>query len=129
MNKTSTAAGNDLNLSGLQTKKTGKDESYNLWVKATDALGAFSTKSRKLNALKPDEPPEFTSLSIPSSMGWRGSLRVQGSAQDPDGDDNKIDWAVFSSGSHVSGKRDLHLKDRASINGPTRKIPEVVTVT
>ena len=63
-NQKGTADGNNLNLSDLQTQKTGNNESYNLHLKATDSLGAFVTKSKRLDAKKPDEPPQITNISI-----------------------------------------------------------------
>ena len=104
-NQKGTGDGNDLQLSGLQTHKTGKDEPYSLMVKATDALGAFTTKSKRLDAKKPDEPPQITNINIPGSMSYRGNVSVKGTGRDSDGNDNNLRWNVHRSGGdgYISG--------------------------
>ena len=66
--------------------KTRSNETYELRLKATDALGAFVTKAQKLSAAKPDEPPQITSVSIPSRIGAHTNITIGATATDPDGD-------------------------------------------
>ena len=89
----------------FRTKKTGKNEAYNLHLKATDALGAFVTKSKRLDAKKPDEPPQITNINIPGSMSYRGNVSVKGTGRDSDGNDDNLRWNVHRSGGdgYISG--------------------------
>ena len=121
-----------MNLAGLKTQKTRSDETYELRLKATDALGAFVTKAQKLSAAKPDEPPQITSVSIPSRIGAHTYITIGATATDPDGDDNKIDWSVYRSGSRMTGLPSYSRKNTPSINDRFRvdnRVPRTNTFT
>ena len=68
-------------------------------------LWEHSQQNQRLDAKKPDEPPQITNINIPGSMSYRGNVSVKGTGRDSDGNDDNLRWNVHRSGGdgYISG--------------------------
>ena len=77
--------GTTLNLNKLQiANNANNNDTYGIELTLTDELGAYVTHKQEIDAIKPPEPPQITSASVPSSTGWSSKVQISAKGTDPD---------------------------------------------
>jgi len=89
-----TLDGNTVTAEGLKIDdKAADNDTYKIQVKLTDELGASVTSEMAIDAVKPKEPPQITSIQGSSRVRRNDYGRVKVTGKDADGKDNDLRWS------------------------------------
>ena len=104
--------GTTLNLNKLQiAQNANNNDTYGIELTLTDELGAYVTHKQEIDTIKPPEPPQITSASVPSSTGWSSQVQISAKGTDPDGSDANLQWKLRPTGdSAISGLTNVDQK-------------------
>ena len=61
-------------------------------------MGAYVTHKQEIDSVTPPEPPQITSVNVPSSSGSSANIQITARGTDPDGDDSDLRWALRPNG-------------------------------